>query len=82
MNELKDLGANEQLSMIEELKGLNVHERIDTILNIINRMPLHGFDQWNPASEAMKALAALSNDLKELEQKYQPEDGTGKTETE
>lgn len=82
MTELKELRPEKPVSLADELKSLRVCERIDAILNIIDRMPLRGYQQWNPASEAMKALAALGNDFGKFEQKFKAEGEVENTETE
>lgn len=46
---------------------LHITERIDNVLNILNAMKLSGFDQWNPVCEAMKQLAAISQDVQKYE---------------
>jgi len=82
MAELKELRPTEPIDAAKELKDLHAHERINAMLNIINKMPIQGFDQWNPAVEVMKGLATLDNDLKQIEQKLQTADGAEGVETE
>ena len=60
---------NKPTNTAPKLEELHVHERINAMLNIINKMPLQGFNQWNPAAEVMKGLAALDNDFRNYEEK-------------
>ena len=53
---------------------LHITDRIDNVLNILNAMKLSGFDQWNPVCEAMKQLAALSQDVQKYEEKEHEKD--------
>lgn len=48
------------------MNELKIPERIDEVLTILNSIPLRGYDQWNPAVEAMKRLAAISRDVQQL----------------
>lgn len=48
------------------MNDLNIPQRIDEVLTILNSIPLRGYDQWNPAVEAMKRLAAISRDVQQL----------------
>lgn len=50
------------------MNELHIPQRIDEILNILNGLPLRGYEQWNPVVEVMKRLAAISQDVQKLEQ--------------
>lgn len=55
--------------MNEQLK---ITERIDTALNILQRIPgLQGFDQWSPVCETMKILAGISQDIQKWEKEHE-----------
>ena len=51
------------------MNDLNITQRIETVLNILNNMTLTGFQQFNSVAEAMKQLAALNRDIREAEAK-------------
>lgn len=53
---------------------LHITERIDKVLNILQRMPLQGYDQWNPICEAMRTLAGISQDVQKWEAENKPEE--------
>ena len=57
------------------MNELKIPERIDEVLNILNSIPLRGYDQWNPAVEVMKRLAAISRDVQQLGQDGEKEAG-------
>lgn len=50
------------------MSELHIPQRIDEILNILNSLPLRGYEQWNPAVEVMKRLAGISQDVQKWEQ--------------
>lgn len=46
---------------------LHIHERINNVLSILDRMTLTGFQQFNAVSTVMKELAALDRDVASAE---------------
>lgn len=62
-------------------KTLHITERIDKVLNILQRIPgLQGYDQWNPVCEAMRTLAGISQDVQKYEQEQKTEENEETTE--
>ena len=53
-------------------ESIHITERIDKVLNILQRMPLQGYDQWNPICEAMRTLAGISQDVQKYEAENKP----------
>lgn len=51
--------------MFEEL---HVHERLNNVLNILNRVSLTGFQQIDSVATVMKELAALDQEILRAEQ--------------
>ena len=47
---------------------LHIHERINSVLNILDRLTLTGFQQFNAVSTAMRELATLDQDIAKAEQ--------------
>lgn len=54
------------------MNELNITQRIEQVLNILNNLTLTGFQQFNSVAEAMKQLAAINRDLQE-KAKEEPE---------
>lgn len=54
------------------MQELHIHERINNVLSILDRLTLTGFTQFNAVSTAMKELAALDRDITNAE-KSEPE---------
>ena len=46
----------------------HIHERLNNVLNVLNRMTLTGFQQFDSVATAMKELAALDQEILRAEQ--------------
>ena len=62
------------------MNDLNITQRIETVLNILNSMTLTGFQQFNSVAEAMKQLAAINRDIQALEQAAQKQEDVNEPE--
>lgn len=50
------------------MNEIHIHERLNMILNILDRMTLQGYQQFNAVSTAMKEIAALDQEILKAEQ--------------
>lgn len=49
-------------------ENLHIHERLNAVLNILNDMPVKGFEQSKAVYVTMAELAQLDQDIKKAEQ--------------
>ena len=50
------------------MNEIHIHERLNAILNILDRMTLQGYHQFNAVATAMKEIASLDQDILKAEQ--------------
>ena len=50
------------------MNEIHIHERLNAVLNVLDRMTLQGYQQFNAVATAMKEIAALDQDILKAEQ--------------
>lgn len=53
---------------------IHIHERLNAVLNILDRMTLQGYQQFNAVATAMKEIASLDQDILKAEQAAKEEE--------
>lgn len=49
-------------------ESIKIHERLNAVLNVLNRMTVTGFDQMNAVVTAMREIASLDQEMLKAEQ--------------
>ena len=49
-------------------ESIKIHERLNAVLNVLNRMTVTGFDQANAVVTVMREIAAIDQEMLKVEQ--------------